>query len=318
MSKASNFTYWFTRLAMGLAGFIILAAGIFANYYAPGTFDGWTVSRVITVLVGMNLLIVSSVLFIRPLQIWLIRSFAFRVMSPWSVIILSLSQAILFCAGLSVCIVVISADWLNIDPTPGFGKMRALQLAAGLSLLLATYLVHSKPLQRLVADCIGDYYLSHFQLIILGVTRWLLLIAGLVTILLVTMSDVLGLDSTPGWGDARTIQLFVGLSLLAASFVMQNRAMKAWFLRSYGYRMLSPLQITMMLIVRSLAVVAGLTITALVLFADVLGIDPTPGWGTTRAMQLAAGLALLLGGFILHKRSLWKWIQRSKSRKQAS
>lgn len=313
MSKASNFTYWITRIAMAVVGLIILAAGLFANTFVPDTFDSWTVGRVITVLVGINLLLVSGILFIRPLQVWLIRSFAFRVMSPWSVIVLSLSQAVLFCAGVSVCIVVIAADWLNIDPTPGFGKMRALQLAAGLSLLLATYLVHSKPLQRYIAQCIGDYYLNHIQLIILGVSRWLLLIAGLLTVFLVTMADVLALDPTPGWGSDRTIHLFVGISLLAASFVMQNRAMKAWFIRTSGYRMLSPVQITMLLIVRSLAIIAGITITGLVLFADVLGIDPTPGWGATRAMQLTAGIALLLGGFILHKRSLWKWMHRSKS-----
>lgn len=313
MSKASNFTYWFTRVAMGIAGFIILVAGIAAEHLAPSTFDGWTVSRVITVLVGINLLLASLILFIRPLQVWLIRSFAFRAMSPWSVIILSLSQAVLFCAGISVCLVVLSADWLNIDPTPGFGKMRALQLAAGLSLLLATYLVHSKPLQRYIAHWIGDYYLSHIQLVILGLSRWLLLVAGLITVFLVTMADVLGLDSTPGWGSDRTIQLFVGLSLLAASFVIQNRAMKAWFIRTSGYRMLSPVQITMLLIGRSLAVIAGVTVTGLVLFADVLGIDPTPGWGSTRAIQLATGIALLLGGFILHKRSLWKWMHRPKS-----
>jgi len=313
MSKASNFTYWFTRAAIAVAGAIILIAGLFANSMAPGTFEGWTLTRVITALVGFNLILVSGILFIRPLQVWLIRSFAFRAMSPWSVIVLSLSQAVLFCAGISVCTVVISADWLNIDPTPGFGKMRALQLAAGLSLLLATYLLHSKPLQRYIAQWIGEYYLSHIQLIILGLSRWLLLIAGLVTVFLVTMADVLGLDPTPGWGDDRTIQLFVGLSLLAASFVMGNRAMKAWFIRTSGYRMLSPVQITMLLIGRSLAVIAGITVTGLVLFADALGIDPTPGWGPNRMMQLLAGIALLLSGFILHKRSLWKWMHRSKS-----
>jgi|GEM_PF-5049195 len=307
MSKASNFTYWFTRTAMAVVGLVILTAGLLANSFAPGTFDGWPLSRVITVLVGINLLLVSSILFIRPLQVWLIRSFAFRAMSPWSVIVLSLSQAVLFCAGISICLVVISADWLNIDPTPGFGKMRALQLAAGLSLLLATYLVHSKPLQRYIAQWIGDYYLSHIQLVILGLSRWLLLLVGLVTVFLVTMADALDLDPTPGWGDDRTIHL------LAASFVIQNRAMKAWFIRTSGYRMLSPIQITMLLIARSLVVIAGITVTGLVLFADVLGIDPTPGWGTTRAIQLTAGLALLLGGFILHKRSLWKWMHRPKS-----
>ena len=77
--------------------------------------------------------------------------------------------------------------------------------------------------------------------------------------------------------------------------------------------MLSPIQITMLLIARSLAVIAGVTVTGLVLFADVLGLDPTPGWGTTRAIQLAAGIALLLSGFILHKRNLWKWIHRSQA-----
>ncbi len=307
MSKASNFTYWATRLAMAVVGLIILGAGVAAPGY---TENGWTLSRVITVLVGVNLLLVSSILFIRPLQVWLIRSFAFRAMSPWSVILLSLSQAVLFCAGISVCLVVLTADWLNIDPTPGFGKMRALQLAAGLSLLLATYMVHSKPLQRFIAQWIGDYYLSHIQLIILAASRWLLLLAGLITIFLVTMADALGLDPTPGWGDDRTIQLFVGLSLLAASFVIQNRAMKAWFIRTSGYRMLSPVQITMLLIARAVVIIAGITVTGLVLFADVLGIDPTPGWGPTRAIQLATGIALLLGGFILHKRSLWKWIHR--------
>ena len=112
--------------------------------------------------------------------------------------------------------------------------MRALQLAAGLSLLLATYMVHSKPLQRTIAQWIGDYYLSHIQLIILRLSHWLLLVAGLVTVFLVTMADVLGLDPTPGWGDDRTIQLFVGLSLLAACFVIQNRAMKAFGSRRCG------------------------------------------------------------------------------------
>ncbi|MEM6820886.1 MAG: hypothetical protein AAF558_02930 [Verrucomicrobiota bacterium] len=311
MTQASNFTYWFARVAMGVAGCLITSGAVFANYLQPNTFEGWPLSRIITLLVGVNLMLICGFLFFRPLQVWLMRSFALRGMSPWSVILLSLSQATLACAGISICVVVIAADWINIDPTPGFGKVRALQLAAGLTLLLATYLLHSKPLQRLFIELIGNYYLSHLQLVILGIARWLLLIVGLVTVTLITLADVLKIDSTPGWGADRTIQLFVGLSMIAVSLILQNRAMKAWFLRSFGYRMLSPMQITVMLIIRAILIVAGATLTFLVMFADVLRIDRTPGWGEDRFVQLVAGIGLLLAGFVLHKRPLWHWKNRS-------
>lgn len=295
---------------MGLVGGLVLLAALFFPWDPPQGEAVWSVSRSMAFLTGISLTLAAVVLFIRPLQVWLMRSFAFRAMSPNSMILLLLSQAVLFCAGVSVCVLVLAADWLGLDPTPGFGKVRALQLAAGLSLLLATYLLHSKPLQRIFTHLFGDYYVHHIQLVLLSGVRWLLLIAGLVTTFLVSMADVLRLDPTPGWGEGRIIQLFCGLSLIAASFIIQNHTMKAWFLRTSGFRLLSPVQISVLLIFRVLSLVAGVTIAGLVLFADVLGIDPTPGWGFDRMMQLAAGLALILASFVLHKRKVWKRIGR--------
>jgi len=317
MAHLSNITFWFARLSIGLVGGLILLATFFLTWAPPEGEAVWSVSRSMAFLVGFSLLLAALVLFIRPLQVWLMRSFAFRAMSPNSMILLSLSQAVLFCAGVSVCVLVLAADWLGLDPTPGFGKVRALQLAAGLSLLLATYLLHSKPLQRIFTHLFGDYYVNHVQLILLSGVRWLLLIAGLVTTFLVSMADALGIDPTPGWGEDRIIQLFTGLSLIAASFVIQNHTMKAWFLRTSGFRLLSPVQISVLLIFRGLSLVAGVTITGLVVFADVLGIDPTPGWGLTRMMQLAAGLALILASFVLHKRKVWKRIRRNAEKPKA-
>jgi len=307
MTKPANFTYWFARLATGLLGLLLFLTALF--FYSPDGDEAanpWPVTRIILLLIGLSLLLGGAILFIRPLQVWLMRSFALRAMSPNSVILLSLVQVVIFCAGLSVCVVVLAADWLNLDPTPGFGKMRALQLAAGLSLLLATYMLHSKPLQRLIIRFIGEYYMGHLRIIILSRARWLLLLAGLITTFLVTMADVLGIDPTPGWGKDRTIQLFVGLSLLGASLILQNRAMKAWFLRTSGFRMMSPVQLAVLLVLRVLVVVAGCTVTALVLFADLLGIDPTPGWGADRLIQLFVGLGLIAAGFVLHNRRFWR------------
>ncbi|MGF1677866.1 MAG: hypothetical protein ACFCUX_01585 [Candidatus Methylacidiphilales bacterium] len=311
MTQPINYAYWIARVVLGLVGFLILTIGLAANHFSPGTFEGWPVTRVVAVILGFNFLLVSIILFMRPIQIWLMRSFAFRAMAPWSLITLSLSQAVMFCVGLSICLVVITADWLGIDPTPGFGKMRALQLASGLSLLLATYLLHSKPLQRWVVNYVGAWHLRNAQGFVLNVSRLLLFIAGIITILLVILADVLKTDPTPGWSADRTIHLFVGLSLLAASFVLKSRKMKNWFVRSYGYSMISPMEITIMMIARALVLMAGATITFLVVFADVLKIDPTPGWGRPRMMQLLAGLALLMSGFILHKRRFWRAVQRS-------
>ena len=310
MAHLTNITFLITRISLGFVGLAICIIVIFPDVLgAPSTLE-WSVGRIVNFLIGANMLIVSLVLFIKPLQVWLMRSFAFRAMSPMSIIVLLLAQVTLATAGISVTAVVLTADWLGLDPTPGFGETRFMQLCAGLSLLAATYLLHSKPLQRWVVKAFGERILGHLQFIVLLFTKYALLLTGLVTVFLASCADLLGIDSSPGWGHMRTLQFCVGLSFIAVAIILQSRAMKAWFVRHSGVRLLSPVQITVMLIVRVILAVAGVAVTFLVISADWIGLDPTPGWGQDRAMQLVAGLALLLATFILHNRALWKWARR--------
>lgn len=310
MRKFTNWTYFITRLSIGLVGLIIVLFVVFPQWIMAQPDEGWGTPRVVNLLIGINMMMIATVLFVKPFQVWIMRSFAFRATSPMGLIALSLVQAALACAGLSITFVVVAADWLGIDPTRGFGEMRALELAAGLTLLLMTYLMHNKPLQRWIAHFLGERVLGHLQFWILSFTRIFLILTGLASVFLATTADLLGIDSTPGWGHARTIQFCVGLSLLAVGLILQNRAMKTWFMRNSGFRLLSPMQIAVMLIVRVVLTVAGVTVTGMVLFADALGLDPTPGWGRERTMQFLAGLALLFAAFVLHNRPLWKWARR--------
>ncbi|MEM9446584.1 MAG: hypothetical protein AAGA18_14665 [Verrucomicrobiota bacterium] len=311
MAQLTNITFLITRISLGIVGLAICLIVLFPEYVGKGEAREWEVQRVVNLLIGLNMLIVSAVLFIKPLQVWLMRSFAFRAMSSMSIILLLLAQVTLAVAGISVTAVVLSADWLGLDPTPGFGLTRSLQLAAGLSLLAATYLLHSKPLQRWVVKSFGEKILGHLQFIVLLFTKYALLLTGLATVFLASCAELIGIDTSPGWGHARTLQFCVGLSFTAVAIILQSRAMKAWFVRHSGLRLLSPVQITVMLIVRVILAVSGVSVTVLVISADWIGLDPTPGWGRDRFMQLIAGLALLFATFILHNRSLWKWMRRS-------
>lgn len=312
MAHMTNYMFLFTRLSIGIVGLAITLITLFPELSGDDKLEGWPLGRIVHLLIGSNMFFVAILLSIKPLEIWLMRSFAFRAMSPMSIIFLSVAQAALACTGISITLIVLCADWLGLDPTPGFGVTRMLQLVTGISLLVATFLLHSKPLQRWLADIIGARFLINLQTVVVVIAKIALIVVGLGTIFLAVRADYLGIDTSPGWGHIRTLQLFVGISFVVAALLLQSHTANMWFIRHSGMRLISPIQITIMLIVRVLLAVAGVSVTALVIFADWLGIDPTPGWGVDRFLQLLAGIALLGATFILHNRPLWKWVRRRK------
>lgn len=300
-----------SRVGLGAVGIAVLLAAWHPSFIWPEGGDSWTTGRTIQVFVGINMLITAVLLLSRRFQRWVIQTSAWKMLSPLQVVLLLLLRTSVMVAGFSITAVVLAADWLGLDPTPGYGRVRVMQLAAGIGLLVASYLLYSKPLQRMLAEIFGLNTLAPLQIIILQLTRIAAIVAGLITMFFATAADWLGMDSSPGWGHMRTLQLLIGASLFVSGLVLHNKGLHLWFMREVGFRMVSPAQVALLLLLQAGMALAGIAVTFLVIFADALGIDPTPGWGMTRTLQLIAGLALLTGGFVLHNRSLWKWLQRS-------
>lgn len=306
----AHIPFKFIRLALALVGFVFLGLAFIPDLFGIPAWESWTTTRVVQLLVGVNMLLVAVLLLVRSLQIWLLRTVAERMLPPMEIALLILTRVGLAVAGITITAVVLSADFLGLDQTEGYGPLRTFQLVAGILLLVAAFLLHNKPTQKWFIHFFGEAALESTQSVMMSFTRLVLYVAGLVTIFIALASDLVGLDSTPGWGHHRTIQLFVGISMLIAGSILNYRPIQIWFLRNIGFRMLTPTQVVLLLVAQVGLAVAGITVILLVVFADPLGIDHTPGWGETRYKQLIAGCVLLLGSMVLYSRPLLNLLRR--------
>jgi hypothetical protein len=153
----------------------------------------------------------------------------------------------------------------------------------------------------------GRNTLKQIRHIVTFFTRAVLLICGSVTMILVGGADLLGLDPTPGWGWPRRFQLVAGLLLVLAGIFLQNQLFGRWSYKMMGLKVLSPAQITLLIVLRLLVIASGIIVVFLVCTADFFHLDPTPGWTESRFIQLAAGIALIASGFVSHHTSLLRW-----------
>lgn len=224
-----------------------------------------------------------------------------------SLTILVFTRIIFAAVGIICTCAVVLADWLGLDPTPGWGITRKLQFTAGLTLLLAGYLLYDRTIHLWLLHRLGRPALKKTQKIIGWLTRTILFVSGSVTLFLVGNADWLGLDPTPGWGWPRRLQFLGGILLVLSGIFLQNEYLKRWSYQHHGLKVLSPNQINLMIAVRILMVATGIVIVFLVFSADFFKIDPTPGWSEARFFQLAAGIALVATGFISHHATLLRW-----------
>lgn len=224
-----------------------------------------------------------------------------------SLTVLIFTRIIFAAVGIVCTSMVVLADWLGLDPTPGWGINRKLQLCAGLLLLFTGYLLYDRSIHMWLLHRYGRLLLKKIQRCIAWITRSVLVVSGVVTMILVGGADWLGLDPTPGWGWSRKLQFIGGFLLLSAGIFLQNEYLKRWSYQHHGLKVLSPNQINLLIFTRILMVATGLVIMILVLCADYFKIDPTPGWNEGRLLQLIAGFALVASGFISHHATLLRW-----------
>lgn len=221
--------------------------------------------------------------------------------------ILIFTRVLFAAVGIVCTFLVLLADWLGLDPTPGWGYTRKLQFIAGLTLLLAGYLLYDRSIHVWLMRRFGRNTLKQIRHIVTFFTRAVLLVCGSVTIILVGGADFFGLDPTPGWGWPRRFQLLAGLLLVLAGIFLQNQLFSRWSYKMMGLKVLSPTQITLLIVLRLLVIASGIIVVLLVFTADFFHLDPTPGWTESRFIQLAAGIALIASGFVSHHTSLLRW-----------
>ncbi len=221
--------------------------------------------------------------------------------------ILIFTRVLFAAVGIVCTFLVLAADWLGIDPTPGWGYTRKMQFISGLTLLLAGYLLYDRSIHIWLMKKFGRMALKKIRAVVTWFTRAVLLISGLLTMFLVGGADLLGLDPTPGWGWPRRCQFIAGLLLVLAGIFLQNQLFSRWSYKMMGLKVLSPAQITLLIVMRLLVIGSGVIVVILVFTADLFHLDPTPGWTESRFIQLAAGIALIASGFVSHHTSLLRW-----------
>jgi hypothetical protein len=256
---------------------------------------------------GLGLLTLWIYWWRERIQKWISSKLGFEFWRMISLSILIFTRVLFAAVGIVCTFLVVMADWLGLDPTPGWGFARKLQFSAGLTLLLAGYLLYDRSIHVWLMRRFGRDTLKKIRLVVAWFTRAVLLVSGIVTMILVGGADIFGLDPTPGWGWPRRFQFCAGLLLVLAGIFLQNQIFKKWSYQMMGLKVLSPTQITLLIIVRLFVIASGVLVTSLVFAADFLHLDPTPGWNETRFIQLAAGIALIASGFVSHLSSLLRW-----------
>lgn len=221
--------------------------------------------------------------------------------------ILIFTRVLFAAVGIVCSFLVLLADWIGIDPTPGWGYTRKMQFIAGITLLVAGYLLYDRSIHVWLMKRFGRNVLKNIRATVTWFTRAVLLVSGSVTMILVGGADLLGLDPTPGWGWPRRFQFVAGLLLVLAGIFLQNKLFSRWSYKMMGLKVLSPTQIALLIVMRLLVVASGVLVVLLVFTADFFHLDPTPGWTESRFIQLAAGIALIASGFVSHQTSLLRW-----------
>ncbi len=298
------------RLLIWVIAITLLTVAIGGSLCGMDAAVGWDRLQTLEFFLGLVFLMIAIYLHRLGWQRWLVRRLGMRFWTPVQVAGIIAVRVILAASGIACTLLVSLADWLGLDPTPGWGYTRKLQFAAGLTMLLAGFLLYDRSIQIWLIRSFGRAFLGTLHSVVTWMTRGVLGITGLVTTILVIGADWFGLDPTPGWGGTRRLELAVGLLLMLASVLVHNRSLRQWGYRHLGLKVVSPVQVAILLVMRLLLGVLGVVIVVLAIGAGWWSGDPSPGWGEGRFIQLAAGLALIAASFISHHASLLKWQMR--------
>jgi hypothetical protein len=298
-----NRSLFISRLVLFLGGLLLL----FWDLSQQGPFTAGRRSgialAVVLLAMGWSL---SSPSFLR----WFLRRSPPRSSGEGSPGFHVVLRALLVLGSISLTFFLLTADYWGLDPTPGWGYTRVLEFGGSLILTLAGFALFYRPGREWLRRVLGTQRFIPWQTRILRGTQWLVGLIGLGIVGLVVFGPGLELYPVHSWTSERRLELCVGLCFIAGALLLRSRWIRFWLVRTESVRFFSPMRIVLFHLVRMTLLVVALATTFLVLGADLLGLDPTPGWGWPRFTQLLGGLLLLGLAMVLHSR----WAARALRR----
>jgi hypothetical protein len=287
------------QLARGLlllVGILTSFSLFFVDWLGSGD---WGTSRRLELAICLTFLSGALLLYSRRVQAFLLRHMEERMLPASEVGPLVTARVFLFMIGLFLIGLALAGEYLGLRSSKEWTGTRWSELYAGLVLLFSCWILGSVTFREWCRRIFGTRRFAASQIFMLMFALLFMVVPGFIHTFLALSADGLGLDSTPGWGSTRKLQLVVGICLLLAAWLMNYKPLQRWVQRRTAVRMLETWQIAALLAARVVMIVAGVLVMAVVSSADWLGIDPTPGWGWPRTFHFIIGFVLFFVGILL-------------------
>lgn len=290
------------QLARGLLlliGMLTSLSMFFADSLGLDSTPGWGAPRKLEFTICLTFLTAALLLYSRRVQAFLLRHMEERMLPASEVAPILMARVLLFVVGAFFMGLALLGDYFGLRHAEEWSGARWSELYAGAVLLFSCWVLGNISFREWCRRTFGSRRFAASQVFMLIFALLFMVVPGFIHAFLALFADWLGLDSTPGWGSTRRLQLVVGICLLLAAWLMNFKPFQRWVQRRTAVRMLEPWQIAVLLAARVVLIIGGVLVMAVVSSADWLGIDPTPGWGWPRTTHFFIGFALFFTGILL-------------------